>query len=419
MESIKLFFQQKFIPGITRLGDMKYLIALRDGMVVTVPFTIFGSIFMIIGNIPVNGWYDFIAPISPYIQAPINVTFGLLGFIICLSLAYQMSKLNKIDIVTGVAITMICYVIAMLGEEFKIDPSAYGSGGIFTAIIVAIVTSEIMTFIIKKDIVIKMPEGVPPAISKSFVALIPGCVAMGLFWVLRVLLGLDINKIITAVFSPLVGGLSTCPGMLFMTFLTLILWVFGIHGNNVVSGIASPIYLTFLTANIDAVSQGVTPPYITAEGFLLFGMNIGGTGAILGIAIAMLTAKSMRYKAFNKVGLLPSVFGISEPIMFGFPIVLNPIMSIPFIIVPLVLQGITYYLMEFNIIGRVIAQVPWTTPPVISGFLITGGDWRAALWQFLEVVIAVLVYLPFFKVADKKALEEEKSLEQEEISANA
>ena len=413
MESIKLFFQQKFMPAITKLGNMKYLIALRDGMVVTVPFTIFGSIFMIIGNLPFNGWYDFIAPISPYIQVPINVTFGLLGLIVCLSLAYQMSKLNEIDIITGIAITVICYIIAMLGQDFKIDPSTYGSGGIFTAIVVAIITSEIMHFIIKRNIVIKMPDGVPPAVATSFAALIPGGCALLLFWVLRVLLGLDINQLITSLFSPLVVGLSTCPGMLFMTFLTLLLWVFGIHGNNVVSGIASPIYLTFLTANINAVSQGVTPPYITAEGFLLFGMNIGGTGAILGIAIAMLTAKSQRYKAVGKVGIVPSIFGISEPIMFGFPIVLNPILAIPFITVPLVLQGVTYYLMKFNIIGRVIAQVPWTTPPVIGGFLITGGDWRAALWQFIELVIAVLVYLPFFKIADRNALAEEgQSLEE-------
>ena len=413
MESIKLFFQQKFMPAITKLGNMKYLIALRDGMVVTVPFTIFGSIFMIIGNLPFNGWYDFIAPISPYIQVPINVTFGLLGLIVCLSLAYQMSKLNEIDIITGIAITVICYIIAMLGQDFKIDPSTYGSGGIFTAIVVAIITSEIMHFIIKRNIVIKMPDGVPPAVATSFAALIPGGCALLLFWVLRVLLGLDINQLITSLFSPLVVGLSTCPGMLFMTFLTLLLWVFGIHGNNVVSGIASPIYLTLLTANINAVSQGVTPPYITAEGFLLFGMNIGGTGAILGIAIAMLTAKSQRYKAVGKVGIVPSIFGISEPIMFGFPIVLNPILAIPFITVPLVLQGVTYYLMKFNIIGRVIAQVPWTTPPVIGGFLITGGDWRAALWQFIELVIAVLVYLPFFKIADRNALAEEgQSLEE-------
>lgn len=412
MESIRLFFQQKFMPALVKLGELKYLIALRDGMVVTVPFTIFGSIFMIIGNMPFQGWYDFIAPISPYIQVPVNVTFGLLGFIVCLSLAYQMSKLNKIDAITGIAITAICYVIAMLGKEFKIDPSAYGSGGIFTAIIVAIVVSELMHFIIKKNIVIKMPDGVPPAVATSFAALIPGSAALALFWVLRVLLGLDINQLITSLFSPLVAGLSTCPGMLFMTFLTLLLWVFGIHGNNVVSGIASPIYLTFLTANIDAISQGINPPYVTAEGFLLFGMNIGGTGAILGIAIAMLAAKSERYKAVSKVGLIPSIFGISEPIMFGFPIVLNPILAIPFIIVPLVLQGITYYLIQFNIIGHVIAQVPWTTPPVISGFLITGGDWRAALWQFIELVVSVLVYLPFFKIADRNAIAEEKALEE-------
>ena len=305
----------------------------------------------------------------------------------------------------------------MLSKKFAIDPSVYGSAGIFTAIIVAIVTGELMSFFIRKNIVIKMPDSVPPAVAKSFVALIPGSAAMLLFWVLRVVCGFDLNALITTLFSPLVVGLSTCPGMLLMTFITLLLWVFGIHGNNVVSGVASPIYLSFLAANIAAASKGVQPPYVTAEGFLLFGMNIGGTGAILGIAIAMLTAKSKRYKALGRMSIMPSIFGISEPIMFGFPIVLNPILSIPFIIVPLVLQVATYFLMYFNIIGRVIAQGPWTTPPVISGFLITGGDWRAALWQGIELLVAILAYLPFFRIADKQACIQEELDEKEQAEA--
>lgn len=170
MESLKSFFEEKFVPGVTKLSNMKYLIALRDGMVITVPFTIFGSIFMIIGNLPINNWYNIIAPISKYIQVPINVTFGLLGLIICMSLAYQISKLNNNDRLTGTAITTVCYVIAMLSKKFAIDPSVYGSAGIFTAIIVAIVTGELMSFFIRKNIVIKMPDSVPPAVAKSFVA---------------------------------------------------------------------------------------------------------------------------------------------------------------------------------------------------------------------------------------------------------
>jgi len=143
-------------------------------------------------------------------------------------------------------------------------------------------------------------------------------------------------------------------------------------------------------------------------GFLDFGMNIGGTGAILALVICcLLFAKSKRYKQLAKLGAIPSIFEISEPIMFGFPVVLNPTLSIPFIIIPMVLQGITYFLMKAHIIGMVIAQVPWTTPIFINGYLITGGDWRAPVWQLIELTIAVAVYLPFFKVLDRSAYNQE------------
>jgi Phosphotransferase system cellobiose-specific component IIC len=150
---------------------------------------------------------------------------------------------------------------------------------------------------------------------------------------------------------------------------------------------------------------------------LNFGLTIGGTGAILGLVLCMFTAKSKRYKAMRNLGFMPSVFNISEPIMFGLPVVLNPTLMVPFIVTPMVLEFITYYLMKFGVIGMIVAQVPWTTPTVISGFLMTGGDWRASLWQLIELIVSVAAYYPFFKVLDRQELKVEQAEEAKKENA--
>ena len=407
MKKFNEWFQTIFLTKVAEFSNKKYLVALRDGMVITVPFTILGSIFLIINNLPFEGWGGVVKPISGILNAPVTVTFGLLSLIVVCGLSYQMAKLNKIDEVTGTVIGLVSFILVMLTNSFEIDTSLYGSAGMFTAIVVAITAGEIMSFCIRRNWVVKLPDSVPPAVMKSFAALIPGSITILFFWLIRIVLKVDINALITSLFAPLVVGINTFWGILFVCFLMCALWTIGIHGNNVVGSISGPIFLTYLAANIEAVSQGQPAPYIAADGFLLFGMNLGGTGAITGIALCMLTAKSERYRTLGKISVLPSVFGISEPIMFGMPIVLNPIFMFPFIGIPVLLQGITYILMQYNIIGRVVASAPWTTPPIISGFLITGGDWRAALWQAIQVVIAVAIYYPFFKISDKQALKEE------------
>ena len=411
MKTLSNWFMNKFSPALAKISNMKYLVALRDGIIITVPFTVFGSIFMIIGNLPINGWYDTIAPIQGILQAPVNVTFGILALIVAIGMSYQSAKANKIDPLTGTAVGAIAFLLCMLNKDLAIDPSTLGSGGMFTAIIVAIISSEIMRFFIKRNIVIKMPESVPPAVANSFASLIPGSAALLFFWLIRVVLNIQINDVIQAIFSPLVFGLNSFWGMEFMLFLTLMLWTLGIHGNNILGAVASPVYLQFLTSNINDVAAGKTPTHITADGFLNFGMNIGGTGAILGLVICMVFAKSKQYKQLGRLGLVPAVFQISEPIMFGFPVVLNPTLMIPFIAVPMILQGITYFLMKAGLIGMVVAQVPWTTPTLINGFLITGGDWRAPVWQLIQLVISIVAYWPFFKICDRQALEAEKQSE--------
>lgn len=410
MHNIMTIVQQKLMPKLAKIGNLKYMVVLRDGMIITIPFTIFGSIFMIIAQLPIPGWANIIKPFAPALNACVTVTFGILALIVAMGISYQAAKANKMDPMSTTAVGTIAFLMAMLNKNWAIDPAQLGSGGIFTAIVICILVVEVMNFCIKHHWVITLPDSVPPAVANSFSSLIPGATALLVVWLIRVVCNIDINSVITTIFSPLVVGLSSIWGVELAIFLVCLLWSVGIHGTNIVGSIYTPVFLTFLTQNINAVAKGQAPTNITSEGFLNFGMTIGGTGAILGLVLCMFTAKSKRYKAMRNLSLMPAIFNISEPIMFGVPVVLNPTLMIPFILTPMILQFITYFLMKFHIIGMIVAQVPWTTPTIISGFLMTGGDWKAAVWQAIELVLAVLAYYPFFKSLDKQAVKEEQEL---------
>lgn len=407
---MKNIFMDKIIPFLTELGNNKYLAAIRDGISITIPFTIVGSIFMIIGNFPVPGWDKIIEPYSGALNAATNVTFGIIGLIGAISLGYFLSKVHELDEITGIIISLVCFLLATLNNELTINTSNFGSTGLFSAIFVALISTGIVSFFVKKGIVIRLPNSVPPAVGKSFEALIPAGASILIFWIVRVLLDVDINNVITMIFSPFVVALNTLPGAVLVMLIILLLRFAGIHGNSIVGNLCLPFTMTYLAANTVSFQSGTIPQYINAEGFYYFGMGLGGTGTTIGLALAIaFFAKSKRYKTLGKITLVPACFGINEPIIFGLPIVLNPVLFIPFVITPILLQIGTWFLMYFNIIGRVVTSIPWTTPPILSGFLVTGGDWRAALWQAIEVIIAVCIYLPFFKIMDKEALNLEEN----------
>lgn len=167
VKKISGFFQNTILPGLAKFGNLKYMIVLRDGMIITIPFTIFGSIFMIINNLPFPGWANVVKPISAYLNAPVTVTFGILALIVALGISYQAAKVNKIDTMTGTVIGGVAFLIAMLNDKLAIDPAQLGASGIFTEIVVCILTIGIIRFCVKRNWVITLPESVPPAVAKS------------------------------------------------------------------------------------------------------------------------------------------------------------------------------------------------------------------------------------------------------------
>jgi cellobiose PTS system EIIC component len=219
------------------------------------------------------------------------------------------------------------------------------------------------------------------------------------FWLVRFGVGLDINAGVQAMFSPLMVALNTLPGILAYALIVTLLWSVGINGDNAVDVVVAPIFLQYLSANTEAVSRGGTPPFATAYGFFTTFVNVGGTGATLALALLLCRSRDPGYRQVARVSLPTQIFQINEPIFFGLPIVLNPVFMVPYVLNALLLTAATYALMTWGLIRRPFINVPWTTPPILGHYLVTGGDWRAAIWGVVSIAMAMAVYYPFARVA--------------------
>src|SRR6266487_2584293 len=285
------------------------------------------------------------------------------------------------------------------------------SKGLFTAIVIALVCVRVQKFFSDKNLVIKLPKNVPPIVYESFLSLIPLCFLVIVFWLIRFVLGVDIDHWVQTAFKPLVFALNTLPGILVYAFLVTILWSVGINGDNAVDAVVSAIFLQYLAENITAVRLHQPLPYITANGFFSTFVNIGGTGATIALALVLWNSKEPGYRKISRLSLPTQIFNINEPIFFGLPIVLNPMLMIPYVLSALVLTTGSYLLMHFHLIHRPFVPVPWTTPPIIGQYLVTGGDWRAAVWGAISIIIAMLIYFPFAKAAERQRLAAEVKAE--------
>lgn len=414
MNNFMTWMQDKLIPPMAKIGNNKYLVSIRDGLVITLPAVISGSIFLIIGNIPITAWTNLIKPYSGMLTEAVNASFGIISLLAVIGISYQLSKALDVDAISSIGLSVMAFILTSFNDKHVLNYDNLGSSGIFTAILTAFIATFIFTFFVKKNIVIKLPDGVPAAVSNSFVALLPGMIVLGLFWLVRVVFNIDINQVVQAIFHPVVFALNTLPGILVYTLIVSLLWVCGIHGDMTLEGIADPIFLQYLASNATAFAHHQPLPYVTASGFASLLVNVGGTGATLTLCMLMLFSKSKTYRDLGRLAFPSSLFEINEPIIFGFPIVMNPMIMIPFIVIPLVLATLSYILITIKWISAPVAMVPWTMPPIIGPMMACGWDWRAGVWSAVECVIAACLYYPFFKACEKQMLSKEmKSNEAE------
>ena len=434
MDKFTQFLEEKLMPVAGKVANQRHLSAIKDGMVITLPFIIVGSVFLILGNLPIPALANFYANnptgqlISKWLSYPVDVTFNLLGFIACIGISYKLAQHYKLDEVSGVILSLLSFflvtpftfIIEKTGESVNgiIPLTRLGSQGLFVAIIMSIFTIEVFNFIVKKNIVIKMPDSVPPSVAKSFAALIPGFVVIFLSLAIRIGFEVSPFKNIHEVAKVLLTGPITAvgasfPGMVILSLMNNLLWSCGIHGSNLITGgIASPALLALADQNRAAFAAGKAIPNVVTTPFFDVFHNMGGSGATFALAIMLLfLSKSQQLKEIGKLAIAPAFFNINEPILFGLPIVMNPVLIIPFILAPLISSSVTYWAMYFGLVAKTAGIViPWTTPPFIAGFLATGGHFSGLLMQVVNFLITAIIYYPFFKLWDKRKLDEENGL---------
>ena len=395
----------RVLPALAALGDNTYLSAIRAGMVAVVPLTIVGGLFVIVAYLPVAGWDARIEPYRGLLQVPVTATFGLLAVVASFSIAYDLGRRLRQEAIVSATMTVVVFLM------IQIDPGTrtfamenLGSSGLFTAIVIAVVVVRLQAFFTGRNLVIRMPAGVPAIVYQSFLSLTPLLFLITAFWALRFVLHVDIDALVRGAFAPLVFALNTLPGILVYAFLVTMLWSVGINGDNALDAVVAPIFLQYLSANVAATTAGQPLPYITAYGFFTTFVNVGGTGATVALAVVLWNSKDGGFRKISRLSLPTQVFQINEPIFFGLPIVLNPVFMIPYVLNALLLTMGTYVLMQWEIIGKPFVNVPWTTPPIIGHYLVSGGDWKAAVWGAASIALAMLVYFPFARAAERQRL---------------
>ncbi|MGC8400884.1 PTS transporter subunit EIIC [Enterobacter mori] len=277
------FLENQLVPIMMKIGNNVILVAVRNGIAFTLPFIIAGSVFLIVANLPIPGWSGWIGQYADLLSVPVQVTFGAIGLIAAIGISYNLARHYGLDGLSCVCITVAVFLLSQIDEHHRINVDNFGASGLFSAIILSVITVYIVRFFIQRKIYITLPDGVPPAVLQSFVSLAPAFLCLVLIWFVRVILKFDINAFFTLILSPLVSGLDTLPGMLVLVGLISLLWCCGIHGTNVLSGITSPIFLKFIAENTEAYLSHQPIPHISAEGFYTIFICSGGSGATLGL----------------------------------------------------------------------------------------------------------------------------------------
>ncbi|MEF7558533.1 PTS sugar transporter subunit IIC [Bacillus thuringiensis] len=426
MNKFVTFLDKNLSGPMARLSEQRHLQAIRDGVISALPFIIVGSFFLIVAFPPLPK-DSFISVWALKNQTSILIPYRLTMFIMSLYIAfgigYNLAKSYKLDALSGAQLA-VCSLLLTLTPElidkkgFMLPMTNLGGHGLFVTMIVSILSVEILRFCKKNNVTIKMPEQVPPSVSRSFEALIPAAFVIIIMSLITVVFKVDVHYVVDKLAAPLVKAGDSYFGVIIPVFLITFFWSFGIHGVSVVGTVARPLWDVYLGKNGEAVASGTSQfPFIAPEPFYQWFIWIGGSGATLGLVLAMIVFGRSKYsKALSRTCIVPGIFNINEPVIFGLPIVLNPILIIPFVITPLVTATIAYAATAMGFVTPTHIMPPWTLPAPIGAYLATGGDWRAIVLVLINIAISFLIYLPFFKMYDKNMLEIEKNGEGESVN---
>ena len=431
------FINEKLLPPILKFVNTKAITALRNGMLYTMPFTIVGSVFLLLANFPVPAISEWVASsgLDVYFNEAFGASFAIMSLFAVMGIANSYVKEEGFEGLPAGMIALVVFLLTMKSSVTDaesgtiignvIDKTWTGGQGMISAILVGLFVGWAYSWFLKRDIRIKLPEQVPANVANSFTALIPAAVITTVSLVIYVIFDKFLNTtVVEAIYkviqSPMQGVTDTFGGAMMLGFLVPFLWFFGVHGSTLVGGIMGPILTANSLENTAILKAGkeltvANGGHIVTQQFLDQFMTVTGAGMTIGIVMYMVMfARSAQFNQLGRLAFLPAIFNINEPILFATPVVMNPIMALPFILTPMVSGVITYFALYSGLVPLFTAVVvPWTTPPIISGFLI--GGWRTALLQAIVLVIGFFIYLPFVRKVDSLNYLQEQGESMEQI----
>lgn len=432
MEKFMAFMDKYIVPVAAKIGAQRHLVSIRDAFIAMIPITMIGALGTLVNNMPFKPYQNFMASIfgDNWTVFGGDLWWGsiaTMAVFLVVGVAYFLAKSYDEDgFQAGLIALSIFFILSPqiakitpdggeLIEAWGFIGSTYlGTSALFTSIVIGILSCEIFVRLSKiKKLTIKMPDGVPPAVARSFAKLIPGMLTLIIFTFIGIFIKmLSDGQVLTDLLNtylgaPLSNVADSLGSAMFIVFGIHLLWTVGLHGSNITLPFTETVLMKLGGENAALAQSGATEGYhVFAGSFLDAFVYLGGSGMIIGLVIALIIA-GRRRKEMIVLGGPPAIFNISEPMIFGLPIVLNPIFMIPFVLAPVICTAVSYLAIDWGIVAPVIAaKIPWVTPPIMGGFLATGHISGALLAAF-NLVISIVIYLPFV-IASERMYEKKK-----------
>lgn len=426
------FMNQHVAPVAKRLETQPHISAIRDGFIVVLPFLIVGSFIMILLIPPFDentqnsfgqAWWTFSHWASDYGWRFFQMSFNAISLFTSASIAYNLAKAYKREPLPAAFLSVMTFLlVAAPVKDGAMDIKFFGGIGLFSAIFIAIYTVELTRLLEYLNIRIRLPKEVPSAVAESLNIVIPILAVLLTLYPVTLYIehvtGSTIPQIIMDFMAPLIKVSDSLGAICLFVFATHLLWFLGINGSLVLMQLWTPFLLQNMAANLAAFQAGEPLPYIITNSFWDFYIVHGASGGVIALAFLLVRSKSAHLRSIGKIGLVPSFFSIGEPIVYGVPMVVNPLFFIPLIFAPMANAIIAYLLLDFNLIHRIYLMAPWTTPAPIGAYLVSGGDLWAPILSAGLILLDVVIYYPFFKMYEKVCLEKEKTQELNEAAAN-
>lgn len=407
------------MPIAGKFEQNRYLGSIKDGMVANIPIIIIGSFCTLpiafanlFGSGPICEFFQWLTPILGYAG---KFTTDILSIYSAMFIATALAKrygINKAQ--TGVMAIIFQLILCGVTIDGGIALTYLGASGLFASIISGILSVEITRLLTKRGLFIKLPSSVPPMVAESFASLFPliaNTLAALIIANISSAVGGDVfPALLMKVLAPAVSSMDTLPALLIMVFLSQLFWFFGLHGASITSAVWSSFAIAYEAENIAAYAAGGVPTHIFTYGLFNCVIQATGSGLTLGLVIMMMRSKAKSYSAIGKAAIIPSLFGINEPVIFGVPIILNPFLFIPFVFGPIIVVIVTWIAMSTGLVMKPIAAPPGFMPPGVGAFLMTF-DWKAIALVFICLIFMAAFYYPFFKMMEAEELKKEREAE--------